>query len=64
MQTVAEIEPAIAKLPASEQWEIANWQEESLLSKETPVILAAIDEGIRSLEADPIVPVEEVRRKI
>ncbi len=64
MQTVAEIEAAIAKLPASKQWEIANWQEESLLSEETPAMLAAIDEGIRLLESKPIVPIRAIHKKI
>lgn len=64
MSTVAEIEAAIAKLPAQQKWEIAKWLEESLLSEETPAMLAALDEGIRSLETEPTVPVEEVRRKI
>lgn len=64
MSTVAEIEAAIAKLPARQQWEIARWLEESLLGEDTPAMLAALDEGIRSLETEPTVPVEEVRRKI
>ena len=36
----------------------------TLLSEETPAMLAALDEGIRSLETEPTVPVEEVRQKI
>jgi hypothetical protein len=55
MQTVAEIEAAIAKLPASQQWDIAKWLEQSL-HNETPAMLAALDEGIRSLETEPIAP--------
>ena len=61
MQT---IEAAIAERPTRQQWEIAQWLEQSLHSEETPAMLAAIDEGIRSLETDPIVPVEKVRQKI
>lgn len=64
MQTAAEIEAAIAKLPARPEWEIAKWLEESLLSEETPAMLAALDEGIRSLETEPLVPLEEVPRRI
>jgi len=64
MSTVAEIEASIAKLPARQKWEIVKWLEESLLSEETPAMLAALDEGIRSLETEPTVPVEEVRQKI
>ena len=32
--------------------------------EETPEMLAAIDEGIRSLETEPTIPIEEVRKKI
>lgn len=64
MSTVTEIEGAIAKLTPAEQREIALWLEERLLSEETPEMLAAIDEGIRSLREKPLVPLEEVRRQI
>ena len=64
MSTVTEIEGAIAKLTPSEQREIARWLEERLLGEETPEMLAAIDEGIRSAREKPLVPLEEVRRKI
>ena len=50
MSTVTEIEAAIARLPAAEQREIARWLEERLLEEESPQMLAALDEGIRSLE--------------
>lgn len=36
MQTFTEIEAAIAKLPESQQWEIAKWLEQSLDNEETP----------------------------
>ncbi len=64
MSTVAEIEAAIAKLPPGQKWEIAKWLEESLLEEETPAMLAALDEGIRSLETEPTVPAEQIRQKI
>ena len=63
MSTVIEIEAAIEKLPREEQRAVADWRN-SLLVEETPEMLAAIDEGIRSLETEPAVPIEEVRRKI
>ena len=50
MSTVAEIEAAIEKLPAAEQRELARWLEERLLQDESPEMLAALDEGIRSSE--------------
>lgn len=52
MSTVAEIEAAIEKLPAADQREVARWLEERLLQDESPEMLAALDEGIRSLEAE------------
>jgi hypothetical protein len=63
MSTVAEIEAALEKLSPAQQREIADWLE-SRLMPETPAMLAALDEGIRSLETEPTVPLEEVRRKI
>jgi hypothetical protein len=64
MSTVAEIETAIEKLPPAQMREVAGWLAERLWAEETPAMLAALDKGIRSLETEPTVPVEEVRRKI
>jgi len=50
MSTVTEIEAAIEKLPAAQQRELARWLGERLLDDESPEMLAALDEGIRSLE--------------
>ena len=63
MSTVTEIEAAIEKLAPEQQREVADWLN-ALLIEETPEMLAAIDEGIRSLETEPTVPIEEVRGKI
>ena len=63
MSTVVEIESAIEKLPPAEQRELAGWLNSRLI-EETPEMLAALDVGIRSLETEPKVPLEEVRRKI
>lgn len=63
MSTVAEIETAIEKLSPAEQRELAD-RLNARLVEETPEMLAAIDVGIRSLETEPTVPIEEVRRKI
>jgi hypothetical protein len=49
MSTVAEIEAAIEKLAPVQQREIARWLDERLL-EDTPAMLAALDEGVRSLE--------------
>jgi hypothetical protein len=50
MSNVTEIEAAIEKLPAAEQRELARWLGDRLLQEESPEMLAALDEGIRSLE--------------
>ncbi len=63
MSTVTEIEAAIEKLSPGEQRELADWLNSRLI-EETPEMLAALDEGIRSLESEPTVPLEDVRRKI
>jgi len=63
MSTVPEIEAALEKLPLEAQREVAAWLETKLWP-ETPAMLAAVDEGIRSLDTEPAVPAEEVRRKI
>ena len=54
MSTVAEIESAIEKLSAVEQRELARWLEERFLQEESPEMLAALDEGIRSLEQNGV----------
>ena len=35
-----------------------------LMTIETPAMLAALDEGIRSAATEPMVPLSEVRKKI
>jgi len=51
MSTMTEIEAALEKLLPAEQRQIVQWLEERLLSEESPEMLTALDEGIRSLEA-------------
>jgi hypothetical protein len=63
MSTVTEIEAAIEKLTPEQMREVADWLDARLV-EETPGLLAALDEGIRSLETEPTIPIEEVRRKI
>ena len=63
MSTVSEIEAAIESLSPAEQRELAGWLNSRLI-EETPEMLAALDAGIRSLETEPKVPLEEVRQKI
>lgn len=63
MSTVAEIEKALEQLPVESQHEVAAWLE-ARLWPETPEMLAAIDEGERSLLEEGGIPIEEVRRDL
>jgi len=63
MGTVLEIEAAIEKLAPAAQRELAAWLNARVV-EDTPEMLAALDVGIRSLETEPTVPLEDVRRKI
>jgi hypothetical protein len=64
MSTVPEIEAAIERLSPPQIRELADWLTDRLLPGETPAMLAALDAGIRSLESEPTVPAEDVRKKI
>jgi hypothetical protein len=64
MSTVTEIEATIERLSSPQIRKLADWLTDPLLPGETPAILAALDAGIRSLEREPTVPVEVVRKKI
>lgn len=64
MTTVPEIEAAIERLSPLQTRELADWLTDRLLLGETPAMLAALDAGIGSLESEPTVPAEDVRRKI
>lgn len=64
MSTVPEIEAAIERLSPPQIRELADWLTDRLLPDETPAMLAALDAGIRSLESEPTVPAEDVRKKI
>ena len=59
---LAEIQEAILQLDPIEQQVLRHWLDET--AEETPAMLAAIDEGIRSLANEPTVPIEDVREKI
>jgi hypothetical protein len=59
---LAEIQEAILQLDPKEQQVLRHWLDET--AEETPEMLAALDEGIRSLANEPTVPIEEVRAKI
>lgn len=64
MSTVQEIEAALDRLPPAQLREVGDWIAARLMPETTPAMLAALDEGIRSLENEPTVPAEDVRRKI
>jgi hypothetical protein len=64
MSSVPEIEAAIERFSPSQIRELADWLTDRMLPGETPAMLAALDEGIRSLKSEPTVPAEDVRKKI
>jgi hypothetical protein len=64
MSTVTQVEAALEKFTPEQLREVADWLNARLMPEETPEMLAAIDEGLRSLETEPKLSVEEVRQNI
>jgi hypothetical protein len=64
MSTVTEIEAAIERLSPPQVRELADWLTDRLIAGETPAMLAALNAGTQSLESEPTVPAEDVRKKI
>jgi len=63
MSGLAEIQRAILELPTQERSQLWDWFLEQEIV-ESPELLAAVDEGIRSIESHGGIPAEEVRRRI
>lgn len=64
MSTVTEVEAALEKFTPEQKREVAEWLNARLLPDESPEMLAAIDEGLRSLATEPKLSAEDVRRNI
>jgi hypothetical protein len=64
MSTVSEVEAALEKFTPEQLKEVADWLNARLVSQETPEMLAAIDDGLLSLETEPKLSTEDVRRNI
>ncbi len=62
MSTVQEIQDAILHLPPQDREALRHWLDDT--EEETPEMLAAIDEGLRSLREKSVIPLEAVRQKI
>ncbi len=60
MTKLAQVQDAILKLAPNEQQELRSW----LLEEESPELLAAVDEGLRSLKEEPTVSLAEARQKL
>lgn len=60
MTRLADIQEAIQQLPLRERAELRHW----LLEEETPEMLAAIDQGERSAETEPMRSGDDLRRKL
>jgi hypothetical protein len=63
MSSLAEIQNAIEKLGPEERAELWDWFQAQEV-EETDEMLAAVDEGIRSIEEQGGTPAEEVRKLI
>lgn len=64
MRTVTEVEAALENFTPEQLRQVADWLNARLVPEETPEMLAAIDESLRSLEAEPKLSAEDVRRNI
>lgn len=62
MTKLAEIQSAILQLDPAEREELRHWLDET--AEETPEMLAAIDQGLRSLKEKGVIPLEDVRREL
>jgi predicted transcriptional regulator len=62
MTKLAEIQEAILQLPPHEHESLRAWIDGT--EEETPEMLAALDEGLRSLKEKGVTPLEDVRKKI
>jgi len=62
MSTVQEIQAAILHLPPKEREQLRLWLDNT--EEETPEMLAAIDEGLRSLREKGVIPLEKVRQNV
>lgn len=62
MSTVQEIQDAILHLPPQDRELLRHWLDDT--EEETPEMLAAIDEGLRSLRDKGVTPLEKVRQNI
>lgn len=60
MTKLAQIQEAIRRLAPQEQQELRHW----LLEEESPEMLAAADQGLRSLVEEPTIPVTDIRQSI
>ena len=62
MTKLAEIQSAILQLDPADREELRHWLDET--AEETPEMLAAIDEGLRSLKEKGRIPLEDVRKEL
>ncbi len=62
MSTVQEIQEAILRLPPQDREALRHWLDDT--EEETPEMLAAIDEGLRSLREKEVIPLGQVRQNI
>ncbi len=68
MNTFAEIQDAVGRLPGDEKKALSLWlnsqAEPEMTSKEEEQILRSLDEAIRDLDNGKGVPIEDVRKRV
>jgi predicted transcriptional regulator len=62
MTKLEEVQSAILRLEPADREQLRYWLDET--TEETPEMLAAIDEGLRSLKEKGRIPLEDVRREL
>ena len=62
MSSVQEIQEAILQLPPHDREALRQWLDAT--EEETPEMLAAIDEGLRSLREKGVIPLGQVRQNL
>ncbi|HLX72293.1 MAG TPA: hypothetical protein VKV04_21960 [Verrucomicrobiae bacterium] len=68
MSTLAEIQDAVAKLPADEKKALLTWleseNEPEINGDDEQRLLRSLDEAIRDVDAGKGVPIEDVRKRV
>jgi hypothetical protein len=68
MSTLAEIQDAVAKLPANERKALLTWlastDEPEISAEDEQQLLHSLDEAIRDIDARKGIPIKDVRKRV